>query len=537
MENKLTRRFCFWTADELLRAYKSKTLSPKVVVEDILERIQQVNDKVNAYCFVEEKENLLKQAEESEARYLNGNPLPLDGIPVSVKDLLTVKGWKTYFGSKAYTTQRLELAGNNEQALIDQVDSPSVEHARKAGCIFIGKVTSPEFGWEGVTLSPMTGITRNPFDFNLSSGGSSGGSSAALGLGMAPLSIGSDAAGSVRIPASMCMVSSIKPTVSMVPHAPASPFGTMSNIGPMAMTIKDVALFLDIIAQPHPWDPLSIHPSSCDGNSNHVSDLYDSPPRKYSDDLEGSIQGLRIGMNFSLSAYCDPEIEKAVRQAAKVFEELGAIVEEVPELPFQKESENLDIFGSFKVLWCTGGATVVNKRIKPEYQHLVDENLQKVASRGRFYTAYDLNSAEMTRTTMTAVMNQQFFTKYDILMTPTLPITAFEAELETCRDESIVEKLCGFHSSNNMNSSHSKFLPPCQSPYFEKEFDMRRWWMFCQYTYPMNMMKLPAASVPCGKFMGLHIVGPQYAERLVLKVAHAFQSHTDFVPDLSKNCC
>lgn len=101
-----------------------------------------------------------------------------------------MKGWKTYFGSKAYTTQRLELAGNNEQALIDQVDSPSVEHARKAGCIFIGKVTSPEFGWEGVTLSPMTGITRNPFDFNLSSGGSSGGSSAALGLGMAPLSIG-----------------------------------------------------------------------------------------------------------------------------------------------------------------------------------------------------------------------------------------------------------------------------------------------------------------------------------------------------------
>lgn len=111
----------------------------------------------------------------------------------------------------------------------------------------------------------------------------------------------------------------MQPTVSMVPHAPASPFGTMSNIGPMAMTIKDVALFLDIIAQPHPWDPLSIHPSSCDGNSNHVSDLYDSPPRKYSDDLEGSIQGLRIGMNFSLSAYCDPEIEKAVRQAGKYW--------------------------------------------------------------------------------------------------------------------------------------------------------------------------------------------------------------------------
>lgn len=325
----------------------------------------------------------------------------------------------------------------------------------------------------------------------------------------------------------MSMVSSIKPTVSIVPHAPASPFGTMANIGPMGMTIEDCALFLDVIGQPHEWDPLSMHPSKV-----NVNDFHDTHPRKYTSELGGSIKGLKIALNFSLSPYCDPEIVRAVRQSVSVFEKLGATVEEIDELPIQKASENLDVFGSFKVLWCTGGNTVVNKRIKPEYRHLVDENLQQVAQCGSKYSAYDLNSAEMTRTTMTALMNQQFFTKYDILITPTLPIQAFKAELETVDDVSVAEKLCGLH--NNMENSKLSHFLPCNSPYFDKDFDIKRWWMFCGYTYPMNMMKLPAASVPVGKFMGLHVVGPQYSERLVLKVAHAFQSNTNHVPTLTE---
>ena len=335
---------------------------------------------------------------------------------------------------------------------------------------------------------------------------------------MAPLSIGSDAAGSVRIPASFCTISSIKvsfqafvkftvkskPTVSVVPHAPASPFGTMANVGPMALTIRDAALFLDVIGQPHPWDPLSSYPTD--------------KKRKFSSELNEGVKGLRIALNFSLSPYCDPKVEQSIRKAAKVFEEMGATVEEIEQLPYQNDS-TLDVYGSFKTLWCTGGATVISKRIQPNYEHLVDENLRDVAQKGRQFTSVDLMSAEMTRTTMTASMNQHFFTKYDVLITPTLPITPFSAELETTPDELVIDKLCG--------GSVGK------SPFFDKEFDRKRWWLFCAYTFPMNMMKLPAASVPSDDFIGLHIVGPTHGESLVLRVANAFQEHTNHVPQIA----
>lgn len=230
MSQPTDKRLCFLTASEMLERFRSLSLSPKDVILDVLNRIEQLNDRANAYCYVEKRETLIKLAEESEgkfirkfyskdlkksARYQKNIALPMDGIPISVKDLFMVKGMPSFFGSKAYSTQRQEdfdrknNTTQDERALIDVIDSPSVEHARNAGCIILGKVTSPEFGWQGVTLSPMTGVTPNPFNFKLSGGGSSGGSNCVM-LGMGPLSIGSDGAGSARIPCAFSNVSSIK---------------------------------------------------------------------------------------------------------------------------------------------------------------------------------------------------------------------------------------------------------------------------------------------------------------------------------------
>ena len=321
-----------------------------------------------------------------------------------------------------------------------------------------------------------------------------------------------------------------KATVSVVPHYPASPLGTLANVCPMATTIRDAALFLDIIGQPHPSDPLSIHPSRFE-NANDYHDFKDSSheKRKFSTQLDTGIKGLRIGLNFSLSTYCDPKIEESVRKAAKILENLGAIVEEVPLLPFQKEK--LDVFGTFKILWCTGCKAMVEKRIRPEYRHLVDPNLMDAASRGEKYSAYDFISSEMVRTTMSSLMNTQFFNRYDLLITPTLPIPPFEAHLETIPDENIRKLMCGFGNSTNT------IMKPSDSPFFEEEYDPMRWWMFCQYTYPFNLMKLPASNVPCDKYVGLQVIGPEYGESLVLRVANEFQKSIDleFLKDLSKN--
>ena len=222
------------SATELLGLYRRRELSPVEATRAVLARIDTQNAATNAYCLVRDEETLAS-AKESEQRWQAGEPAGLlDGVPVSVKDLLLTSGWPTLRGSLTI-----------DEAGPWTVDAPAVARLREHRAVLLGKTTTPEFGWKGVTDSPLTGVTRNPWDPARTTGGSSGGAAAAVASGMGPLALGTDGGGSIRIPASFCGIVGLKPTHGRVPVYPPSTFGTLSHVGPMARTVADAALLLD----------------------------------------------------------------------------------------------------------------------------------------------------------------------------------------------------------------------------------------------------------------------------------------------------
>src|SRR6185295_4096278 len=231
------------SATQLIAAYREKELSPVEAAEYLLGRIEALDARINAICFLDH-ETTLAQARASEERWLNGEPQGLiDGVPVAIKDLVLSKGWPTLRGSKTVDPKQTW-----------DHDAPSVARLREHGAVFIGKTTTPEFGWKGTNDSPLTGVTRNPWDLHKTPGGSSGGAGAALAAGFCPLAIGTDAGGSIRIPASFSGVFGLKPTLGLVAAWPSSPFGTLAHLGPMSRSVEDAALFLNVLAEPDARD-------------------------------------------------------------------------------------------------------------------------------------------------------------------------------------------------------------------------------------------------------------------------------------------
>ena len=216
------------TATELAARYRTKALSPVEATKAALDQIERLNGAVNAYCLVD-GERALEQAKESEARWMRDEPLgPLDGVTTSIKDIILSEGWPTLRGS---------LTIDPNQPWIE--DAPCVSRLREQGAVFLGKTTTPEFGWKGVTDSPLTGLTRNPWDLSKTPGGSSGGAAVAAALCMGALHLGTDGGGSVRIPAGFTGVVGLKPTFARVPAYPPSPYGDLAHIGPMTRSVKD----------------------------------------------------------------------------------------------------------------------------------------------------------------------------------------------------------------------------------------------------------------------------------------------------------
>jgi len=235
------------SATELIELYRRRELSPVEATRAVLAQIGSRNAVTNAYCLVRDDE-ALASAKQSERRWQAGEPAGLlDGVPVSVKDLLLTSGWPTLRGS--LTT---------DKAGPWNVDAPTVARLREHGAVLLGKTTTPEFGWKGVTDSPLTGVTRNPWDTARTPGGSSGGAAAAVASGLGPLALGTDGGGSIRIPASFCGIVGLKPTHGRVPVYPPSTFGTLSHVGPMARTVADTALLLDALGSPDYRDPLAL---------------------------------------------------------------------------------------------------------------------------------------------------------------------------------------------------------------------------------------------------------------------------------------
>ncbi|MFF3915070.1 amidase [Streptomyces sp. NPDC001852] len=445
------------TAVALLDGYRKGEFSPVEATGQALERARRIQPEVNAFVRLTE-EDALARARASEERWRRGEPAGLlDGVPVTVKDILLLRGHPTLRGSRTISEQ-----GEWEE------DAPSVARLREHGAVFLGKTTTPEFGWKGVTDSPLTGITRNPHDHSRTAGGSSGGSAAAVALGAGPLSLGTDGGGSIRIPAAFCGIFGLKPTYGRVPLYPASAFGTLSHAGPMTRDAADAALLLDVIGAPDARDWSGLPPA----------------PGSFTEALRGGVHGLRVAYSPSLGGQVavQPAVAAAVRRTVARLADLGAYVEETdPDF-----SEPVD---AFHTLWFSGAARVT-ERFSPRKRQLLDPGLREICVRGARYSALDYLAAVDVRMDLGRRMGR-FHERYDLLVTPTLPLTAFEAGVEAPR-----------------GSTH------------------HRWTGWTPFTYPFNLTQQPAATVPVGKDdqglpVGLQLVAARHRDDLVLRAAHA----------------
>ena len=454
---------CALSATELLAAYRAKTLSPVEVTQAVLKRIRKLNPVLNCFILVDEK-GALAAARASEARWKKRAPKGmLDGVPVSIKDLLYTKGWPTLRGSKT-----IDPKGPWKD------DAPAVARLREHNAILLGKTTTPEFGWKGVTDSKLAGITRNPWDPSKTPGGSSGGGAAAVAAGMGPLTVGTDGGGSIRIPCAFTGLFGIKPTFGRVPAWPLSPFGTVAHVGPMTRSVADSALMLNVLSLPdaRDWHALP-----------HEA-------RDYTLGLEDGVRGLRIAYSPDLGyARVDKEIAALVKKAAAVFEDLGARVDEVD--PGFEDAGPL-----FAAHWFPGAAYVIGS-IPEAKRKLIDPGLLETARQGAQYTVRQIQDAALARGAL-GVHMARFHRKYDLLLTPTLPLAAFKAGVEMA---DILKQ--------------------------------KRWTDWSPFSYPFNLTQQPAASVPCGLTKaglpaGLHIVGPKYADALVLRAARAYEATREF---------
>src|SRR3989449_2098254 len=243
---------CFTPATELATMIRTKQLSPVEVTRAVLERIERVKGRLNAFCRLT-AEAALDRARQAEATVMRGGPLGLlHGVPFSIKDLAFTRGVRTMSGSHIFATR------------VPDVDAPFVRRLAAAGGVMLGKPTSPEFGWKALGDSPLTGITRNPWNPGMTTGGSSAGAAAAVAAGLGPLHQGSDGAGSIRIPSSFCGIYGLKPSYGRVPMWPVSNNDYSSHNGPMTRTVADAALMLSIMAGPDDLDRTSLDGAPAD---------------------------------------------------------------------------------------------------------------------------------------------------------------------------------------------------------------------------------------------------------------------------------
>ncbi|MGW5467029.1 amidase [Streptomyces chartreusis] len=445
------------TAVQLLDGYRKGDFSPLDATRATLERAERIQPEVNAFVRLTADEALARAGESTE-RWRRGEPAGLlDGVPVTVKDILLLRGAPTLRGSKTVADK-----GHWQE------DAPSVARLRAHGAVFLGKTTTPEFGWKGVTDSPLSGVTRNPVDPTRTAGGSSGGAAAAVALGAGPLALGTDGGGSVRIPAAFCGIFALKPTYGRVPLYPASAFGTLAHVGPMTRDAADAALLLDVIGAPDSRDWSALPPA----------------PGPFAAALSGGVRGLRVAYSPSLGGQVAvrPAVAAAVRRAVERLAGLGAYVEET-------DPDFTDPVDAFHTLWFTGAARVT-QHLGPHQRELLDPGLREICGVGARMSALDYLAAVDVRMELGRRMGR-FHDSYDLLLTPTLPITAFEAGAEVPK-----------------GSGH------------------RRWTGWTPFTYPFNLTQQPAATVPVGTDgdglpIGLQIVAARHHDELVLRAAHA----------------
>ena len=445
---------------ELLDRYRAKTVSPVEATRAALARIDRHDGKVNAFCHVD-ADGAMAAAREAEARWARGEPRGLiDGVPLGVKDTLYARGMPTRFGSRTTGDEPAE------------VDTSTALACRNHGAVLLGKTTNPEFAIGPTTNSPLTGVTTNPWDPSKHAGGSTGGGAAAVAAGMGNTSLATDAGGSTRIPAALCGKVGFKATNHRVPTYPPPGMPSLSCPGAVTHTVTDTALMMNVMTEPDPRDWLAAKPDGVD----------------YLAGLDDGIKGLKVAYSATLNGHArfvDPEVAAAVAAAAAGFAELGATVEEAdPDI--ESPIPILSAYLISRITHRVGAMTEAQREV-------LGPSIKAIVGRAENLTLMDMVAADERRQVLSQTLNR-FLSDYDLLLTPTLTVPAFDAGR----------------------------LTPVE---FERFEDPRAWVPFCS---PFNLSQQPAITVLCGFTaaglpIALQIVGPRHEDTRVLRAARAYE--------------
>ncbi len=430
-------------ATELAALIRSKQISPVELTEAVLARIDALNPRLNAFCLV--AHDLARRgAREAEIAVTKAEPLgALHGVPLSIKDVIFTRGLRTTGGSRLFA-----------EAVPDD-DAVVVGRLRAAGAVILGKTTTSEFGHKAVTESPLFGITRNPWNLELSPGGSSGGAAVAVASGLGPVALGTDAGGSVRIPASFCGVYGFKPSRGRVPDTLGFPgYEHVNCPGPLTRSVRDAALVLDVIAGGDDRDRFSLPRES----------------RQYVEACDEAIKGLHVAWTPDLGfATVDPGVQAICENAAAEFEGLGCHVEVVnPGWDNPEETFSTLIAAQFYAHWSDQ---------LPEAEKHLDPTLVRFIGRGAGVSARDYVLAQERVKAYWAEIHA-FLARFDLLLTPTVAVPPFASGQAPPRD------IAG------------------------QRVSVLGWMPF---TYLFNLTGQPAASVPAGVTDDARPVGLQSA--------------------------
>ncbi|MGG5817369.1 amidase family protein [Falsiroseomonas sp. HW251] len=454
------------TATEQAALVRTRRASPVEVTRAVLDRIAAWEPRLNAFVALD-ADRAMAAARRAEEAVMAGSPLgPLHGVPVSVKDIMAVEGLPTRRGSKLSDPSPTKH------------DAPLVARLKGAGAIVVGKTTLTEQGWTAVSSSPLTGHTHNPWQHGMTAGGSSSGAAALAGAGCGALHVGTDGAGSIRLPAHFCGVVGHKPTFGLVPYVPTPNNGALSHAGPIARSVADAALMLEVIAGLHPADHVTL-------------------PGGFRRDWVGApdLRGLRIAYSPDLGhARVDPGIAEAVRAAVPAFQEAGAIVEQVTP-PWGPKGPAIE-----RPIW--GCAMLPYIESDTGRRALQDEGLSACIAEFEGMSFLDAHAAQSRRFAYAAEVNTWFAQGWDLLVTPAASVAAFPVGR--------------------------------QQPEHWPRHDWD-WLAWAEFSYPFDLSHGAACSVPCGRTMdglpiGLQIAGARCADALVLRAAESFLQARPFAP-------
>ncbi|MBL6459182.1 amidase [Belnapia sp. T6] len=463
-QDKATTELATASAVQMAAMVRDKRASPVEIIDEVLARVGAKEPLLNAFVALD-AEGARAAAREAEAAVMRGGVLgPLHGVPVTIKDIQAVRGLPTRRGSRL------------SDAAPATGDAPLVARLREAGAIILGKTTSTEQGWTAVSHNPLTGATHNPWAHGMTAGGSSSGAAALAGAGCGPLHLGTDGAGSIRLPAHFCGAVGFKPSYGRVPYVPVPNNGALSHAGPITRSTEDAALMFSVLAGPHPLDHTTL-------------------PDRFAPEVEpGGLRGLRIAYSPDLGhARVDPEVAALVEGAVRAMEAAGATVEQVTP-PWGPEGPGLE-----RDLW--GGAMRPFLAADAEAAAQMDPGLVACTEAYRDFGFMQAHAAQTRRFAYAAAVNAWFGEAgFDLLATPAASVAAFPVGLQR---------------------------PPHWPPH---DWD---WLVWAEFSYPFNLSHGPAISVPCGVTeaglpVGLQLAGPRLADALVLRAGAGFLAARPF---------